>query len=221
MTIYALMLQYLLASGQPSRALLIGDSLMKVGVAPALQKAFEAKLKVPVDNKAKSASGLARPDFYDWPAVARDLLKKHKYGTVVMFIGANDCQGFKDSKGVLRRFDSAEWRAAYGARLRDMASLMCEEGRKAYWLGLPPMEKASFDQRIRRLEAFTAETLATSGTCVQYVPVSEVLGTKGKFVSKLMIDRQRERVREADGVHITVSGGTLVAERLMELISEP
>jgi hypothetical protein len=198
---------------------LIGDSLMKNGVAPVLKKAIEAKIPGEVvENKARSATGLARPDYYDWPKTAKELLAGKKFETVVMLVGANDCQGIKDDKGKALRFDSPEWRAVYGERIKAMAALFCEDGRKAYWLGLPPMEKAGFDKRIKSLDQFIGETLAASGSCVKYLPVAEVLGNNGKFVSRLTVGKQKLRVREPDGIHITPVGGGLVADRLLEIM---
>ena len=216
MLFHTIAIAFLLAAAPPTGVLLIGDSLMKVGVAPVLTKALAERTPGPVENKAKSATGLVRPDFYNWPVVARDLLKDGRFSTVVMFIGANDCQGMKDDSGVSRRFDSPEWRAVYAARVKAMAELLCEGGRKAYWLGLPPMQKAAFDRRIRRLDAFISDTLAASGTCVAYIPVKDTLGTKGKFAERLTVDKQRVRVRSEDGIHITQNGGALVANLLLQ-----
>jgi hypothetical protein len=190
---------------------------MKVGVAPVLKKALLAHNVRTVDIKAKSATGLSRPDYYDWPSVASDLLKTPTYDTVIMMIGANDCQAIKDEAGVEHRFNSPEWRAAYAARVRRMAGLLCDQDRKVFWLGLPPMEKKAFNKRIRKLDTFLAETLAASGSCVRYLPTKDVLGgDNGKFAERLLVKRHHVRVREPDGIHITQSGGALVADLVLK-----
>lgn len=198
--------------------LLIGDSLMKAGVGPILKKTFKDRVAGPVDNKAKSGSGLSRPDFWDWPKKAKELLADPRYKTVVMLMGANDCQTVTDASGAHHKFDTPGWRAEYGARVRSLADLLCEGGRKVYWLGLPPMEKASFSKRIATLDEFLETSFAGGETCVRYVPMDVLAAQGGQYAPRLRVNKRRVRVREPDGVHITQSGGMLVADALLRAL---
>lgn len=207
-------------AAQAPSTLLLGDSLMRNGVAPALKEKLEQRFGGAVDNKAKSASGLSRPDFYDWPKTAAGLLKDGRYKTAIILIGANDCQSIKDAAGKNMAFDTPGWREAYTQRVKGMATLLCENGRKAYWLGLPPMQKAGFDKRIRRLEEIVIETLAASGSCVKHVPTREALSAGGMYAARLQVRKAHVKVREEDGIHISQAGGALVADALLKEMPE-
>lgn len=190
--------------------LLIGDSMMRVGVGPVLRNALERRLGPPVHLKAKSSTGLSRPDFYDWPHAARELLKEAKYHSVVMFIGANDCQAVSDS-GLSHRFDSGEWRRIYAERLRQISEILCGGERQVYWLGLPPMRAKGFNQRIQKLTEFTRKELS-SNPCIRWVNIEEAVSNAGHYTDKLKVGKRRIKLREADGIHLTAEAGEQIAK---------
>jgi hypothetical protein len=68
-------------------------------------------------RKAKSATGLARPDFFDWYDEGPKQVEFRKPDLVIVVMGGNDGQDIPPWKGSDRvRWDSDEWPAAYRGR---------------------------------------------------------------------------------------------------------
>ncbi|HYD40197.1 MAG TPA: DUF459 domain-containing protein [Anaeromyxobacter sp.] len=193
--------------------LLVGDSLM-VTLAPAVTRAVADDGSVRVVAAHRSATGLSRPDVYDWPAVVGSFLAIDRPRLVVCAFGGNDAQDVRHEGKVLA-FGSAAWDALYAARVRAMMTAMRASGAEVLWLGLPPMRPARFDARMRHLDAlFEAEAARVEG--VTYVPTSTVVGdASGRFAGFLRGPGGKlVRVRHDDGIHYAEHGAQLVAARV-------
>jgi uncharacterized protein len=197
------------------RVLLLGDSLMRVGVGPVLKKSLRTSLGVKADMRARSATGLTRDDVYDWPAEAAKLVKDNSYDRAIVFLGANDCQNFT-LDGKVIPFGSDAWRDAYRSRVRSLMGALCGNVKEVLWLGLPPMRSPKLNQRIADLQQ-TVELEVAASTCGKYIPTAEVLGGADRaYLESRKINRRRVLLREKDGVHITQNGGQLVWETLLD-----
>ena len=71
--------------------LVVGDFLAG-GLAEGLSTAFAENPHVRVVDRTNGSSGLARDDFYDWPARIGELIDAEKPAAVVVMLGANDRQ---------------------------------------------------------------------------------------------------------------------------------
>ena len=71
----------------------VGDSLGE-DLGLGLGYTLEANPKVHVIQAAHGDSGLARPDYYDWPAHLQALLNEYHPQVVTILIGGNDAQSF-------------------------------------------------------------------------------------------------------------------------------
>lgn len=200
-----------------SGTLLIGDSMMRVGVGPVLRFALEERFGPPVELKAKAATGLARPDFYDWPKAVRELLEKRNYRQIVMMIGANDCQGIS-ADGKVHKFASPSWKDIYSDRLLAMADQLCKGGRKVYWLTLPPMRPTGFNQRIQQLNSLLKKTLSLR-PCIKIINLDSSLTNSGKFTTYIESGKKRLKIREPDGIHLTGQAGTIVSRVVIDAMS--
>lgn len=196
--------------------LLIGDSMMRIGLGPVLSQQLSHKFGPNIHLRAKGSSGLSRPDFYDWPDAISGFLKRHKYRSVIVFLGANDCQNIREKKRILR-FGTPEWIEIYSKRLTDTANLLCANGRKVYWLSIPPMQKPTFNQRIQRLNSIIKNTLQRK-TCVEMISTQAALGNTDDFLQFFQHKNKRIRIREPDGIHLTNKAGELLSERIIEAI---
>lgn len=196
--------------------LLLGDSLMRVGVGPVLQRSMRRLYGASVDMRARSATGLTRDDVYDWPAAVASLVQDKTYDRAIVFIGANDCQNLSVG-GKTMRFGSPEWQEAYRKRVRTMMTTLCAKVGDVLWLGLPPMRNAKFNRRIAALDAIVEPEIKASA-CGKYVPTRPLLGGDGGiYVTSRKIRGRRVMLREPDGVHITQNGGELVWGSLPKL----
>lgn len=200
--------------------LLVGDSMMRIGVGPVLKKTLPKSLPTRVEMHAKSATGLARPDFYDWPKALRAMIKDTKYDRAVVMMGANDCQNIQHDGSALD-FGSTAWQEVYGKRVSEFLAILCENVDRVIWLGLPPMRNGKFDGRVRQLNGFI-EAQVKSSSCGRYLPVTSVLAeADGKFMTHRKVGKRRLRIREEDGVHVTQNGGQLVSDDLLKYLLDP
>jgi hypothetical protein len=85
----------------------IGGSTMGTLLGPMLDKVFEEN-DVEFKRWGKASTGLARPDFHDWPKETPALMRKHKPEVDVVSLGTNDYQQLWDD-GEWVRLEEPEW----------------------------------------------------------------------------------------------------------------
>mgnify|MGYP002145582130 CR=1 FL=1 len=128
-----------------------------------LERKLDAHPNIDCDRKAKSATGLARPDFYDWEAEAKKQVEARTPDLVVVIMGGNDGQDLtpKSGKGKRVGWKSEGWNAAYKGRVADFlefAELMC--------LDALEREADQTAERVLRGERLPS-ALSRAGTTVQ------------------------------------------------------
>lgn len=194
--------------------LLLGDSLMRVGVGPVLKRAIVQELGQDVTMAARSATGLARPDTYDWSKAAKSLLAKKRFAKAIVFLGSNDCQALYGSKDPVA-YGTEAWDKGYRSRVKDFMNTLCSSIDQVLWLELPPMRSAKFNHRIAALNALLASEVGSS-KCGRFVHLASSLAdSDGKFSSFQKIKQQRLKIREDDGVHLTQNGGRIVTDAVL------
>ena len=192
------------------RVLMVGDSI-GADLAMGLARLLDNKGGYVTKMDARQATGLARPDYFDWERqVAADLQRFHPDLVVAMF-GANDDQGFLVRGGGLA-FGTADWQRVYGQRVGRIMAEVTASGRPLLWVGMPPMKSDSLAAAMRTVNAiFRGQALAHPG--VLYVdPWVALAGPRGRYAAYLPnASGQEELVRAADGVHLTAAGGARLA----------
>jgi hypothetical protein len=123
-----------------------GDSLAS-GLGQGLVASFAQEKSVRVETKFKSSSGLARDDYYDWPAQISAHLDDPATTTdvAVMLIGMNDRQEIQAGN---YSFRSDGWVREYEARIARVARLFRERGIPLVWVGIPPMKSESLSADV-------------------------------------------------------------------------
>jgi hypothetical protein len=199
------------------KVLLLGDSMMRVGVGPVLRRALAKEIDADVTMHAKSATGLARPDTYDWPAALKGLLRGTHFAKAIVYLGSNDCQDLTAGDEHVA-YGTPEWEQAYRARVKDILGQLCAAADKVLWLELPPMRNKKFNTKITALNALLASEVKASA-CGSFIAVARVLATaKGGYVQYRPVGKRNKKVREDDGVHITQTGGHLVTDALLSTL---
>lgn len=205
------------------RVLIIGDSMAATDFGVALERRLDAHPKVDCRRFGKSATGLARPDFYDWTKQAQRLVKRHDPDLVVVIMGGNDGQDLVNVRGKGRvRYRSSAWEPEYERRLYHFGELLAGEGRRVLWLELPAMARSRFEaklRQIRRLQEETAALIARNrylrtrdyfydlqGRLRKYVPV------RGKKSSP---KKRRVLMRQEDGIHFSLPGAVYFARSVV------
>jgi len=213
------------SSPQPGGAVrnvvLVGDSMMAVGLAPNLVRMLEKDPGLRVFRAHKSATGLSRPDVYDWTATWREVAAQSRPDLVVCAMGGNDAQNVR-FEGKVLAYGTREWDDLYRRRVRAFATLLASDDAQVLWVGLPVMRSPEFAARMRHLNDLVRQEVATIPRVAFLESTPFVAGPDGNFAAFLPDARgHMVRVRTEDGVHLTDTGGRRLAERIVTWIRSP
>jgi len=172
------------------------------------------------DVDGRVATGLARPDVFNWFRHVAEQVRKKKIDTVVFNFGANDDHGDMTGlpKGVsLDGFGEPKWAREYARRVGGLMDTASQAGAFVVWLGLPVTRDAAQSRRFRTINRIvSAESRKRSGA-VAFVDMYAMLSDDdGKFAPYLPdASGQLEKVRADDGVHLERAGGDIVARQVV------
>jgi hypothetical protein len=201
--------------------LLIGSSMMATGFGVLLEKKLDAHPHVRCIRKAKSATGLARPDFYDWTEVTEKAIASESPDLVVVLLGGNDGQDLTVPKGSKRIvWASPEWDAAYRGRVGDFLRLLVGSDREVLWLGPPRTNTIKFEQKLTMMRDLQREVVATVER-VEFLDLSPFLqGEEGELLRETRVGGKNEVIRSEDGIHLTMSGSRHLADQVYPEVLE-
>jgi hypothetical protein len=207
---------------RPLKVLLLGDSFVVSHFGPTLERLLAVQAGAQVVRRAKTSSGLARPDFFDWWAESRRLLAQHAPDVVVLMMGGNDGQelgGGTAAPGTGTRWQSPAWPTAYQERMRSLLAQLEAPGRRVVWLELPPMEVRHLERKVERIRQLQREVVAALPHAA-YLPTRALLRTPAGLPLREVPDARGRPapVRDADGIHFTAAGGRYFAHQVAPLL---
>ncbi len=206
-------------ASRPLTLISVGDSIGE-DLGFGLGDVFSSDPAVRVVEKGLEDTGLARSDYYNWPASLEADLRQYHPEIVIVMLGANDMQSLSIGNGRYLPFSMTPgaWWRAYAARVALVMEEATSAGAHVMWVGLPPMGAGSsvpagFPQKLNGI--FYAEARSHPG--VAYFSAAQVLGTKkGGFVLYMSIDGSIEQIRSTDGVHLLPAGYDMLAQALIK-----
>ena len=194
----------------PLSVLIVGDSI-GIDMGEGLSRLLDARGPFRPRLDGRESTGLARPDFFNWPnQLARDLRQDHP-GVVVAMMGANDAQNFLVG-GRLVSFGSAAWAGIYRQRVAGLMAEVTESGHPMIWVGMPVMGSGSLSASVKLINSIAlSEAVLHPG--VAYVDSwSLFVDGKGHYAAYLPdASGRKELVRTPDGIHLTPAGGDRLA----------
>jgi hypothetical protein len=207
----------------PGGVLLLGDS-DAVGLAGALGRQLAGQVLTTV---AKSASGLARPDFFDWPAAMSAALVRSRPKVVVVVIGANDGQGLRRRDGTwvvghAPTVGDAAWKAEYSKRVAAAMDSLSADGRLVVWVGVANHPGRATRGRLSIQDGVVRAAAAARRGRVVYVDTWTLLSAPdGSYTTSVVdpADRRYKRVRSTDGFHLNMAGVRILAGAVDRAIS--
>ena len=203
-------------TSSPLRVLAIGDSL-GIDLGLPLKAQLDSTGIAAVTMVAKGDSGLSNVAYYDWAASLRDLLVADHPQLVVVFVGANDDQGFYVD-GNPAAAGTPAWSAAYAGRVDGIVTEAVAAGARVVWVGMPAMRDAGLNLGMQRQDAiYQAETMRFAGTL--FLPAT-VLGTPDRPYQSTATDASGRVVvtRTPDGVHLTSPGAAFLAAAVIDAV---
>jgi uncharacterized protein len=206
---------------QPRTVLILGDSLAATGFGALLEDKLDAHPDVTCYRKAKSASGLARPDFYDWFDQGARQVEFRKPDLVVVVMGGNDGQDLPAWKGSSRvHWDSDGWPSAYRGRVDDFLGTITapvddHASARVMWLGLPMMGMRSLEKKLVLIRQIQQEAVASLGDGGVYLDTTPFLvDDQGQLISIAPVKGKNRELRADDGIHFTMSGSEYLADKV-------
>jgi len=146
--------------------LLLGSSSVGGALGHTLARELTT-LGMDVELRRRSSTGLARPDFYDWPRSVRrgPSLAGHK--GVMVLMGGNDTQPVRlvqgqRRTGTVRWEHDTAWNAAYAGAVQAFGRELCERGaQRVVWLLPPNPGRGSWAEKLARVRTVQREAAST------------------------------------------------------------
>jgi uncharacterized protein len=197
-------------SADPARVYIGGDSLVQ-GWGSVLQRLAVATRVV--DSRSvdyKAATGLSRPDSYDWPSRLVQQMNALRPQIVIVGFGGNDAQGLLIG-GRPFQPGSPEWSAEYASRVGATMDYLLRDGRKVIWVGTPmPGDPTDFVRQNIINQIYRDEIAKRPD--VTLVDTWTLFESPEHSYADYLIDDdgQAKLMRQSDKFHLSVPG----AERL-------
>ncbi len=201
---------------KPARVLLLGDSMMLEGLGPQLQRELKKHEGLTVNRDGRYGTGLARLDAFDWLAYFDEMLDQYTPDLVIITLGANDTQDIVEPGQKRLSVSGEEWNAVYADRVADLLARAAATGAKVFWVGLPVMGQEPYGARVVNINRVTAAACAAAPNCRFWDSTRSVADDQGKYAVFLPDGQGKTlRVRAKDAIHLTESGGRLMAEKFL------
>ncbi len=197
----------------PMRLWIAGDSLVITPGYAVLRALGQNDAVEPVgDVEGRVATGLTRPDVFNWFRHVDEEVKAQEIDTVVFCFGGNDDSGAMTGlpEGMsLDDFGEPRWTKEYRRRVGGLMDTANQAGAFVVWLGLPITKNGGQSRRWNVInEAIRAEAGERPGRAA-YVDMYGLLSEDGAYAPYLPDDDGRlVKVRADDGVHLERAGAT-------------
>ncbi len=204
-------------SSRQHSVLLLGDSLIATSFGQHLESRLDSHPLIQCKRRAKTSSGLARPDFFDWMEEGQREVERHKPEVVVVILGGNDGQGLLERKGKGGvSWGGPEWEPAYRQRVEDFLRVIAAPGRRVLWLALPPTGLPRFERKLELIRRVQREVIAGREDTVHFDTGPLFTDASGKPLKEARVQgfRKPRALKMDDGVHFTLAGGHYFANKV-------
>jgi hypothetical protein len=190
--------------GDDYELFVFGDSIA-VGVWEGLAQSFTKADDIKLVKKARASTGLSRSDVYNWHTALETFLRTSEVNIAVVVFGANDAQTLVTGKKRVK-FNENKWRKAYGKKVEDFITRLKQSGAAVYWVGLPIMRSAKFNEKMQLLNDIYREKTHLSD--IKFIDTWNAFTDQfGRYSAYgLDLDGRVRKLRSRDGIHFTASG---------------
>ena len=170
--------------------------------------------------EGRIATGLTRPDVFNWFEEIRRQLKELKPRAVVLAFGGNDDKAYMTGlpDGVsIDAFGGSVWRAEYGRRVGGLMDMINRAGAFVVWIGLPQTRSPEQTQRFDIVNAVVQrEARKREGRAAFIDTYTLFAGNDGGYAEYLPNSSGKLiKVRAGDGVHFEREGGDIIARQVL------
>jgi uncharacterized protein len=210
---------------RPLRLWIAGDSLVVVPGESLLRAVGGNRAIEPVRKvDGRIASGLERPDVFNWFTHLREQIRSRKPRAVVVMFGANDDHDFMTGVPEGREigsFGSASWTAEYRRRVGGIMDTVTSRDAYLIWIGLPISRDAEQTTRFDAINAIVKREADRRPGRVSYLDTYFFFaGDDGGFAEYIASSSGKLlKMRADDGVHFERSAGDLIAREILRLLN--
>jgi len=202
------------------RIWIAGDSLVIVPGESIERAAAGSPVLDPLAVDGRIATGLERPDLFNWFTHLRQVMKTKRPEAVVLMFGGNDDHDFMTGlpKGVtIGPFDSPTWIAEYRRRVGGLMDTITRAGGYVVWIGLPITADPAQTRRFDAINAIVQSEAAKRPGRASYLDTYfNFAGDNGGYAEYLPNDSgQLVKMRADDGVHFERPAGDLIAREVL------
>lgn len=206
-------------AGHPLRVWVAGDSLAEVPGQSLEQITGEHSSVNVVAVESRLATGLTRPDVYNWFTRLRQAVTALNPRVAVLSFGADDSHDYMTGLPAgrsLGSIGSASWAAEYRRRVAGVTRELNAAGVYVIWLGVPISSSPDRNVRFRFIDHILSSVARADGSGAAYIDAYSLFARGGEYHDYLR-DRSGQLVlmRAADGVHYTPPAGNLVAKAVI------
>lgn len=209
--------------GEPRRVLLLGDSNIKTTLGLELEQALTTS-GFYVVRHARSVSGMARPDYYDWVTEGRDLVATTNPDAVIIMFGGNDGQGlvpWGEQRRPIKWSNEVAWRREYGRRVALLAQELGRGGRQVFVLSPTNRRPTSARRKMLRVVDVQRAALAHVDRAAWIDTFALSSSPDGTYLADGPDGRgQIVPYRASDGIHLTRAGAAALTRSLLPVLQE-
>jgi len=168
------------------------------------------------------ATGLARPEVFNWPAYLADVIATRQPDAIVLTIGSNDDQTLTGEGGV-GPFGSDPWQTEYRRRVGGLMDQVTGTGTtKLFWVGIPLVRNGARIEGYTFINDIARQEAAKRPGKVFFVDTVPILaGPDGGYADFIAnADGSLTQVRAGDGIHFTRAGGDRIANAVLAAMHE-
>jgi hypothetical protein len=213
------------SADDPAKVFIVGDS--DAGTfGPYLQTLLDNTGIVTTELDYKVSSGLARPDFFDWPAEIDAKLPEVDPDIVVATFGGNDAQGLAVADGEFIIGDPVanedEWVAEYSERAGAVMDQLLADGRTVIWVGIPNDDNPEVTARMAIQDQAAKAAAAERPELIFIDTWKRFSGRDGGWAEFVIDPRDGEGkdVRADDGFHLNQTGAEILAIDIAQAIRD-
>lgn len=188
----------------------IGDFLA-AGLATALPEALDETVSVEIARETRNASGLARPDDYNWSARIDSILREQTVHIAIIMLGTNDRRRIRTARG-FEDFGTEAWAEAYRLRVDSIIEKLTKAKVAVYWMGLPIVADEGARAEYEQINSIIRERVYLGG--VKYIDTwngfADQFGNYSAYGPS--VEGVTKRLRDNNGIGFTAEGNRKLAE---------
>ena len=200
------------------RVVIVGDSLA-AGLGYFAERVFRPRLVV-VSGQGRISTGLARPDYFNWPFTMHRIVDRFDPDLVIVMLGENDHQSLQTVHGRREaQIGTSAWPNAYQGRVEGMMRIATSEGAKVVWAGLPVAANPDLRAHSLRQNAIFERAADRVDDVTYFDAWRRFRAPKGGYTAYFREGKRVILIRAADGLHFNAVGYTILAREIAKRAS--